>query len=380
MILQNFAYSEFNKTDPKYWELEDFKLNTINLIVGNNASGKTRTLNVIKSLTNVLLNSRIPYKTGTYKTHFSNHKTIINYNLVLNDGIVQNEELIIDGEKLIERISDGSGTIKSMENHQIQKFKIPTNELVALRRDDIQYPYLNLLFDWASQLRHFRFATENEKQRYVALVDSNKSRPEDFNLKEADKSIEVFRRGKKNYSDEFINNIISDFRMIGYNVDNVDLGPLESIQVESPIPSKVVGLHVKESDRSGITDQNAMSDGMFRALSMLIHFNYYQLEKKKGTVLIDDIGEGLDFDRSTKLIKLLIEKSKKIGIQLIMSTNDKFVMNNTPLEFWQITHRDGGIVTMYNKQNSEKIFDEFRFTGLNNFDFFTTNFFKTGLN
>lgn len=63
-----------------------------------------------------------------------------------------------------------------------------------------------------------------------------------------------------------------------------------------------------------------------------------------------------------------------------MSTNDKFVMNNTELEYWQIIHREGGLVKMHNITNSAEIFDEFRYTGLNNFDFFSTEFFKTGLN
>jgi hypothetical protein len=53
--------------------------------------------------------------------------------------------------------------------------------------------------------------------------------------------------------------------------------------------------------------------------------------KTPATILIDDIGEGLDFDRSSRLIKLLIEIAEKNeNIRLIMSTNDRFVMNAVP--------------------------------------------------
>ncbi len=135
---------------------------------------------------------------------------------------------------------------------------------------------------------------------------------------------------------------------------------------------------IQESDRKGTTDQIAMSTGMFRALAIVIHLAFYELSKIPGTVLIDDIGEGLDFDRATNLIKLLAEKASKNKIQLLMSTNDKFVMNNIPLEYWQILTRKGETVTSHNIKNSEKIFKEFEYTGLNNFDFFSTDFFKEG--
>ena len=62
-----------------------------------------------------------------------------------------------------------------------------------------------------------------------------------------------------------------------------------------------------------------------------------------------------------------------------MSTNDKFVMNNTSLDYWQLVERSGSRVNTYNKINSSDIFNEFKYTGLNNFDFYATDFFKTGL-
>jgi hypothetical protein len=230
----------------------------------------------------------------------------------------------------------------------------------------------------ASKVRHFRFATEMEKNT-LAILDINAPKKAELNLKETDKSIEIFKRAKKKYENEFVDKLIKDFNSIGYNIETIDLGPLESIQIDASIPSKIVGLRVKEKDMEGLTDQHSMSDGMFRALSILIHFNFYELEKLNGTVLIDDIGEGLDFERSSQLIKLLIEKSKLAKIQLVLSTNDKFVMNNTKLDYWQIINREGSIVNMHNITNSEKEFKQFRFTGLNNFEFFTTDFFKTGL-
>jgi hypothetical protein len=49
-------------------------------------------------------------------------------------------------------------------------------------------------------------------------------------------------------------------------------------------------------------------------------------------------------------------------------------MNKVPLETWTLIRRKAGIAEVSNYANSKKMFDEFKFTGLNNFDFFATNF------
>ncbi|MCH4824588.1 ATP-binding protein [Gramella lutea] len=377
MILKTFSYEEYENS-PRFWKLEEFKLNSINLIVGNNTSGKSRTLNVIHGLSKLLLSPRIQFNSGTYNGMFETNQTEYSYSVKFEDGKVMFEKMLEKDRILFERNESGTGKIFNSDLKQLMNFKIPQNELVAYRRDEIQFPYLENLFNWASNTRHFRFSKEQEKHT-LALIDSNKTPTESFNMKGSNQAIEVFRRAKARYRDTFINNLIIDFNSIGYNINDIDVGVLHSIKVDAPGGNKVVGLRVKENDRNGLTDQNEMSDGMFRALSVLIHYNYYILEKKNLNILIDDIGEGLDFERSSKLIQLLINKSQTNNIQLSMSTNDKFVMNHTSLEYWQIISREGANVKMFNKYNSNKEFEDFRFTGLNNFDFFSTDFFKTGM-
>lgn len=377
MILTKFSYKEYENTS-RYWELKEFQLNNINLIVGNNTSGKSRTLNVINGLARLLLSPKIQFNSGTYKGCFLKGKSEISYSVEFNDGNVIREQMYQDEKLLFSRDSDGVGEIYYSDIKNMIKFKIPKNELVAYRRDEIQFPYLEDLFIWASNTRHFRFSKEQEKLT-LALIDSNKAPTESFNLKEGNQAIEIFRLAKGKYRENYVKLLVDDLNSIGYDVSDIDTGVLHSIKVDTPMGNKVIGLRVKENDREGITDQNEMSDGMFRALSILIHYNYYILEKKNLNILIDDIGEGLDFERSSKLIKLLIEKSNNNHIQLIMSTNDKFVMNHTSLEYWQAISRNGGVVQMFNKHNSAKEFEDFRFTGLNNFDFFSTDFYKTGM-
>jgi ABC-type multidrug transport system ATPase subunit len=124
--------------------------------------------------------------------------------------------------------------------------------------------------------------------------------------------------------------------------------------------------------------QRDMSQGMFRAFSVLVQVNYYILCGHKGFVIIDDIGEGLDFSRAKQLVQVLIAKAGDASIQLIMSTNDSFIMNAVDIENWAVLMREGHKISLYNYENSKEIFEEFKFTGLNNFDFYASEFFRSG--
>jgi hypothetical protein len=44
---------------------------------------------------------------------------------------------------------------------------------------------------------------------------------------------------------------------------------------------------------------------------------------------------------------------------------------------WNI-ERQPGLAKLHNIYNSKEIFDDFKFTGLNNFDFFATKFYMEG--
>jgi hypothetical protein len=61
-----------------------------------------------------------------------------------------------------------------------------------------------------------------------------------------------------------------------------------------------------------------------------------------------------------------------------MSTNDQFIMNAVNIEHWAVIVREGNKISLFNYENSREIFEEFKFTGLNNFDFYASEFFKSG--
>jgi hypothetical protein len=56
---------------------------------------------------------------------------------------------------------------------------------------------------------------------------------------------------------------------------------------------------------------------------------------------------------------------------------DRFVMNNVPLEYWQVIQRNNGECRVFNYKNSREKFDEFKYMGLNNFDFLATDYINS---
>lgn len=376
MVIKSLKYSE-HEGDVKEWVLNKFNLNKINLIIGKNASGKSRTLKVIYGIARLILEPKLAFNNGDYSVEFETDKGhIINYELRFKNKAVTKEVLTFDGEKYVDRTMHGKGTILNKHINTVLDFKIPKDEVVVTRRDSIQYPYLEKLYEWANDLVFFEFNTELGKKTLAIVNDELK--PIDHDLKETDKAIALFRKGLKEFGDEFKDSIINDFNSIGYDVEDIDTGNLVTIKIETNLTDKVLGFIVKERDREGVTDQHAMSMGMFRSLAIIIYFNYFIFKKLVGTVMVDDIGEGLDFERSSALIKLLIDKCNNSKIQLFLSTNDRFVMNNMPLEYWQIISRKGSKVNVINHENSTDIFSDFKFTGLSNFDFFSSNFYQEG--
>lgn len=369
MRLQTITYSEF-KGEPQEWTLDGLELGSRNLIVGKNASGKSRTLNLIAGLAANLAGRTVPSLSGTYDCLFAQENKEYRYSFCVESSNVISEKLIVDARVLLERGQGGIGTIWADEINDNVKFQSPTTTLAAVaRRDEIQHAFLEPLYLWASTLRHYMFGTALGKEHYAILVNE----PGTPDERDQNMVVGLFRESRKRFDGAFTEALLRDLRAIAYEIDSVDTGAPVSAKFPGAL-GEVVGLLVRESCLPGVTDQLSMSQGMFRVLSLLIHINHLQLVNSDACLLIDDIGEGLDFDRSCRLIKLLREKASKSNIQLIMSTNDKFVMNEVPLDEWSVLQRINNHVKVRNYKNSREVFESFRFTGLSNFSFMEMDF------
>lgn len=371
MRLKSLRFIE-NEGTVQEWTLEGLVLGTKNLIVGKNSTGKSRTLNVIHALSRYLIGLQPPNGFGFWDVKFQHEEKIYEYVIRIEADQVVSEKLTIDDVVFLDRGAGGVGFIhtEKLDPPKLAQFQSPTTDFaVVSRRDSIQHSFLEPLYTWASSLRFYPFGTPLGKDLFIVIV------PHGAKLDDRDSTavVSIFRDGIAKFQNEFKKTLINDLALMGYFIDDIGISAPISIKFQG-MPSEPICLYVKEKNLPGITDQFSMSQGMFRVLSLLIQVNYFQLKKIPASILIDDIGEGLDFERSCQLIKILREKSDKSDLQIVLATNDKFVMNNIPLEEWSILHREGNKVTVKNIHSNPELFEDFKFTGLSNFSLLEYDF------
>ena len=350
-------------------------LRDINLIVGKNATGKSRTIDAIRHIAD-LVSSDVKlsqlyasgFGTAEYYLKFSNDGEEIQYYLSFKEGKVIQESLTVGN---VQKLNRAESKLYYEEINQDLDFQIDEDILAVTKRDKKQHSFFEDLYLWGKNLNHYRFGRQLGKDIFLKDVNAVKD-DKDVDLKDGDDVASIFIKGKREHSDIFVHTIIQDMERLSYNLKEINASPLKYF------PVSAFGLNVQENDLQDTTDQREMSQGMFRALSLLVQLNYSLLSKIPSCILIDDIGEGLDYDRSKGLIDLIIEKVKGSFVQVIMTTNDRFVMNKIPLDYWSVIERIPKKSLFYNYRNSKETFDEYKYSGLSNFDFLATDFYLTG--
>ena len=139
------------------WRVEKCEFGRFNLILGKNASGKSRLLNAIWNLAEALkgggvlepLNNEWHLLFNTDKPNCQ-----LEYLLKVEKGLVIKEQLFVHKHKnkftLIERGESGGGVIWAEELGRQINFKSPmTRTAIAQRQDSIQHPFLKLFYNWA---------------------------------------------------------------------------------------------------------------------------------------------------------------------------------------------------------------------------------------
>ena len=387
MKLDIFQYV-YNQGVRNEWRVEECRLSQVNLIIGKNASGKSRIVKSIHLLSQLLSDDNIEARNDEWHLYFDidRPESKTEYILKIEKGLVVQEKLIMYGESneplLLERDRSGEGTIFAKELNQKIRFQTPKAELAAVkRRDSIQHPFLEKLYQWSNSLRFYEFGTPLGKN-FMTLMSYPRIKLSDNKreLKSYNSVVSIFQVGKQEIGDKFIQAIISDMKEIGYNLSDIGTKIPSAIERDFSTYNTLDGdglpefIYVKEEDLNFVTEQSDISQGMFRALSLLIQINYSLLASKPSCIVIDDIGEGLDYQRSSSIIKILIEKAETGLVQLIMTTNDEFIMNGVPIEYWSVIERTPGSAKLHNISNSRDKIEEFKFIGLNNFDLFTSEF------
>lgn len=385
--LTHYTYAEMSGEDSE-WTLSKFRVRKTNLLVGRNATGKSRVLNTIRSLAIVLKSQPEKlYKSGEWQVVFSSISgDEYKYHLKIAGREVFSEKLHVNGELRLTRTKSGLGKIWNDQTKSMLEFEVGRSGVALfLKRDTKQHNFIEPIRRWAENVRYYPFGTDFGRTIIFAddpYPDATDKKDEDRpSLYESNQVVALYCRGYERFGDAFDEAILSDLRVIGYPCSRIDAVYSHTyMDEEINLPNNKVPVYIAlhEKDLSMPTRQAEMSAGMFRSLALIVHINFCRLARKASTILIDDIGEGLDFQRATALIDLVQERTSSAGLQVIMSTNDRFVMNEVDFEFWKLIERTGSNVKILDLETSPELFEGHKFLGLNNFDLYAnrvrTNF------
>ncbi len=353
MKLQSFSFKKAHFEGYNDWETEQIDLNSLNLIVGKNAVGKSRVSKVISIIADILNQKSIIYLGDWSFIFYNTENNIYDYTLTKNSNYIR-EKLVIDGNIKLDRENDNADVFSVIENKMI-KINPPIDKLVMhVRRDIKEYPYFEDLINWAENTHLFRFGYIHPN----SFLESD-------NPQKGLSTIEDIPKLINELDEETINIIVNEFNEIGYNVDKFYLEK-DNIKKEK--------LYIKENIIKYAISQSEISQGMFRAFTLIIYINYNIFRKKVNTLIVDDLCEGLDYERATKFGKLLFNKMKSKNLQFIAATNDSFLMDVVDIRYWNVLKMKNGKIYSCNYKNSKEKFDKFIFTGLSNFDFFSSDY------
>jgi len=342
----------------------------VNLLVGKNATGKSRVLHVVWSLSNILAGRQSqPLSSGIYVAEFELGHGTYNFTLECRDNCVVKEELSVNGVVVLSRGADGKGQVWFDSEQKNISFDLdPRQFALPTRRDDLQHPFAVELAAWATGVAYYQFGSDFGKS---SLMDQNSAVTSSSVMGIVGQPAIVPRyiAAYGLHGDEFDQAIISDMKAIGYSISAVHAMPLPRVVLQTT-GAPPLTLTVSEEGVEAAIPQVLLSQGMYRALALIIHLNIARFSGTATAVLVDDIGEGLDYDRASRLIELAISHAKLSSVQLIMTSNDRFVMNQVPLEHWAVLERQKQTVRAHTARTSPQVFKDFQFLGMSNFDFF----------
>ena len=347
MFLKDFHYKI------PTWELTLSDLQPRNLFVGKNSVGKSKAIRALARSAGIIMQSQdVRQLSVRVDMTLLDGKDVMQYHFSYIKGEVQSEKMTLSqSNNSVTEYITRSKDIASLGEEVVN---VPKGKLtIHVRRDTVLYPYIEKLFSWAQGIKGLSF---NE-------IDSDEDNGKD--AWQAGAGISLYEMVEAVKKKELT--VVRRMREVGY--------PLRDLDVFAPKGYPDIRFVVISEENVAVPlFSSSISKGMLRTLYILLLLEY-MLQKEKPTVLlIDDFCEGLDYSRSIAVGRMVYDFCKDSGIQLITASNDSYLMDVVSLDCWHILYREGGEVRTINKYNNPKIFEDFEFTGLNNFHLFSSDF------
>jgi predicted ATPase len=248
------------------WELRGLELGLLNLIVGKNSVGKSRTLSRIGLLAQIITQKKELREGGNWSVEFNeNEGDLLNYQFSssLGKGLVTKERITQNGEGVLVRSRlEYQTRLKNFVTNTIEAIFPPRNKLTLhTNRDVRKYPYLESIVTWAECTYGFKFGN---------LAPYSRLSEQDYGLLAA---IEDTPKQFETLSENSHDRIVSNLNALGYQVEEIFAEQRGDIV-----------LFIQEKSLDKPIPHYRLSQGMFRSLALLIFLEFLGEKKRPATL------------------------------------------------------------------------------------------------
>jgi AAA domain, putative AbiEii toxin, Type IV TA system len=347
------------------WQLAPVEFGSVNLLVGVSGVGKTRILEVIRSLKEIIFGIDWEkqflngvewditfYTAPDQKYRWSGKSTVVNnYDYTADEfgektyssiGVLPQlevEEIYLNGICLAHR-KDG---IIEFESKVMPKLS-PSESLIKIfQAEDKILPIINgfrlVVVSQTQNPERWTNSSIHYKIDNLSLSDirkTNNTLVDRLGLLQINDR-EIFARIKSNFIEIFPQ--VENFRILEEQIR------FESSGKVSPIFS----LELKEIGVNRWITQSNLSMGMLKTLA---HITEIYLLAEGSILLIDEFENSLGVNCIDVVTELLNERK---DIQFIFTSHHPYIINKIPMQYWKIITRKGGLVTATDATDYEEL-------------------------
>ena len=317
------------------WEFGKVKFQKLNLIVGESGTGKTRLLNTIFNLGTYVVQGKsggegewsvsLKIKNNTYNWHVCKVKDG-------NNVIIKNEQILLNGEYILERDED---------NFKFDKFsslpKLSKNEMsiYMLKEEELIKP----IYDGFSRMIRRKFFDDDlKKNSQIIFTDEKRFNAigkagDLFELYVQDYPLNIKLFVLSKYFPKIFKEIETRYRETFDFISDISI--LDSKSFDSiELPGGAPIFCIKERNVDNWVRLDELSSGMQKVLLILTDV----LSFPPGVIyLLDEYENSLGPAAIDFLPNLLL--SKDIDLQLIFTSHHPYIISNIPVDYWYVVHR-----------------------------------------